>query len=172
MENGMDERPRFLIPEPLATLVLDTPPFVGAEIEVSLTLSPDNYFAAMDLLGRLGEDDTTKAGLMEVARELAQFFAARGLRTWNLRNDAGPIPADLTGLLSLDVRLLTTIVSTWIMWLGNAPIPLPEASTEPTAPPKRRSKRPRRSTPGPSVTAISPRTSTAPTSRASSGSAA
>lgn len=169
----MDEQPGFLVPEPRATLVLDDGEMAGAEIEARLTLSPSLYFAGMDLLGRLSGAGTTKAGMMAVAREVAAFFAAHGLISWNLRDPrtGDSIPATADGAMTLDIRVLSSIFSTWIQWLGNVPLPLPATSPEPMAHPTRLNRRQRRSTAGRSTAATSQKRSRDRTSRSSSASA-
>lgn len=164
----------FLVPEPVATLVLDVPPYVGAEIVASLTLSPANYFATMDLLDRISDEDSTRDGMMQASREIGALFADRGLKSWNLRDPrtGEPLPPTGEGVASLDIRVLSAIVSTWVAWLGRVPLPLPETSPEPTALPTRPNSARRSSTAGRSTGASGRKTSKTRTSPSSSVSAA
>lgn len=118
----MDEQPGFLVPERIATLVLEEPPFAGAEIEVSISL---NMVTLQAIRRWLATDINTLAsdGSEILLAEAAEVFASK-LRGWNLRDADGPIPATKEGILSLPMDLMSRIISTWTGAIGS-PHPLP-----------------------------------------------
>src|SRR4051812_27091975 len=158
----------YLFPEATATLVLDEPPFAGAEIETRLSLSGSIYFGTKQWLAQAAAAESSIEDTMVAARTLAEIFAQHGLLHWNLARPSGPVPADLEGLMSLDVRLLFRIVGVWVSSVGSVSIPLPET---PPAGPAGSPTRPTTSRNGASAKAPSrPRRSRTPTADDSSAS--
>lgn len=158
------------LPEARATLVLDTPPYAGAEIECRLSLTPGTYFGVRQWLGQVGSSDGPNRtdDVMTASQEVGKLFAQYGLVSWNLTRNGEPIPATVEGVLSLDIRLIMEIAATWLGSIGTVPVPLPEASTPGR---QRRAKTSRRqpSTAGSSTGASSQSRPTTVTSAGSSG---
>ncbi len=171
----MDEQPGFLVPEPVVTLTLTEDPYKGAEVRTRVRLSPRLYHGIKDVMERRTAVDTTLDQMVDLTHEASVIFAASGLISWNLVDPATsePLPPTIEGLDELDIRVSGRIISTWVAWLGKAPLPLPETSSEPTVLPTRRSRKPRSSTAGgPTAAASRPKSTRSRTSSPSSVSAA
>ena len=156
----------YKIPEATATLVIDDGPYTGAEIEVRMTLSPAVYFGIRQWLAQATGEEIEPT--IEATKEMATIFAEHGLISWNLADGRGPVPATVTGLLSLDFRFLANIIASWLSSIGTVPVPLPVASLAGPAPTARRKRTPRPSTGTSSSEASSPKWSITATSHDSS----
>ncbi len=164
--NGHTNGHGYTVPEATATLVLDKPPYAGAEIECRLSLSPAVYFGVKHWLGQAVEGGEAT---MVAAREIGTLFNEYGLNSWNLVDPKThkPKPATLDGVLSLDVTLIMSIAATWVSSIGTVPVPLPEASTTGSPKtPRRTAKRSSSTASGPTVE-FSPSRSTSRTSAGS-----
>jgi len=105
----------FTVPERTATLVLDEPPYQGAEIEVSLTVGLGTYLGIMRWSAMHSTVDQRDAEAVAVAMEQAvRLFGENALLGWNLERAGRPIPATPDGMLSLGVDLMSQIISTWL----------------------------------------------------------
>lgn len=131
----------YEVPEAGATIVLDDPPYAGAEIEVRLDVTPALYFGLQQWT-RQATSSATAEGAEAAMRQTAELFAEHGLIGWNLERGGQAIPANLDGVQSLAMPLLLSIVAAWLQAIGKAARPLPEPSTDgspsrvtPTSPP-------------------------------------
>lgn len=79
--------PPFRMPERPATLVFSEGPLAGLELEVRLAVPFDFYFEMTSLMDAPNDDEALAS-----MRTLLSRFAEVGLSSWNLTDDAGPVP--------------------------------------------------------------------------------
>jgi len=136
--------PEFVLPERLATLVIDGGSFAGAEAVVRL--APRNlatYWRAKKLMARPDED--TAEDQEARLRELFELAAADIFVSWNVSDHAGPLPITPEGLARCDPDLFGELLGLWSVTTEQAPPPLglPSPSTEPDSSGGANSARPR-----------------------------
>jgi len=122
----------YRINKRVARLVFDdSTEYEGLEVVVAL----DVPMATMFELERVGSDGADN-------HDLLRRFGDVVLQEWNLEDDAGPVPADGAGFLSLPIALATTLLAKWSDAAVAVPAPLgprssngrpSEVSTIPTA---------------------------------------
>jgi len=122
-----EERKPFVLPENTATLVLDGL-YEGVEVDVNLSVGWDVYDAVGRWMARWRELSDDRADPFErvaALREVAELFASKALRGWNLHDANGPIPPTAEGLMSVrDPNLMPALIGGWLDALGTSADPL------------------------------------------------
>ena len=88
---------------PVAKLTFDD--YEGLEVQAKAP----SMGALLELTDLAGQADTDP----KVARKLMEDFA-HYLVSWTVEDDNGPVPADISGLLSLDTPFVMEIIQAWI----------------------------------------------------------
>lgn len=112
---------------PSRTVTLEMPePYVGAEIEVEVSISFDLLEEAMSL----SEDVDGEASFKDKAaayHRIGEIFLGKVV-SWNLEDRHGPIPTDMAGWKRLDLPIQIAVIRAWLAGVVEMPLPLGERS--------------------------------------------
>ena len=139
----------YRLPDNALTLVLDEPPYAGAEIEVRLGVGLGVYARARTWLGRFRDAEAGGDEEQAAIEAVYSLFVDEALLAWNLIDHRGPVPPTTEGMLRLPLLLGLEIVSTWLAALMAVPVPLGSdspAGEPPTRLPASRLGRPKSGT--------------------------
>jgi hypothetical protein len=121
-------RKPFRLPERIVTLVFEDGPYVGLEIDVSLT-APQSLFwtlaAQIASSEERPEDKELTATDITQLRDLALLWGGQ-IRSWNLQDhDGTPVPATPDGFADrLDRMTQAVLIARWLAAVRNPPAPL------------------------------------------------
>ena len=107
---------RIKLPERTATFVFEDGDYNGIEVKVRLSVPMGLYLDIQDMI------------VAEKPIESYKVFADAALVEWNLDDDQGEIPANGEGMMRIEPRLATEIITRWTEAAASAPGPLPEPS--------------------------------------------